>query len=347
MLKITIGKNGLLNKLSKIKCAVGNAIKFYVKNNKLIAYVSNQIITAKISIADVEESDFSKVIDANIYNVIKYCPDNEVTLNFEDTRVSIASGKYKCYLNYIEDKILKVDFSIISKLSDLKIQQISETIKFASISAGSERPYLQGINIVIKDGKLILRSSDSFRASVIKLETEIKEEVNVILIPNALEKIINSINVLDSIIKVNKAYCYISDGEVEFLMRNIDGDYPDLDKFIPISFKHSIDVPRKEIVQTIERCSVIVHDYIELAFNSKEVRLHRKNDIGEIDESIDVESDIENMNIALSLQFLKDAINAYNCDFVRFMINGPYSQILIIDPKNDNSLQMILPIRIH
>ena len=140
---------------------------------------------------------------------------------------------------------------------------------------------------------------------------------------------------------------------IEMLSRLINGEYPDTSKLIPQDFSLIIDVNLKDFFNAIDRASLLTSE------NDKNtIRFETKNDqviissnipeIGYVEETLNIKkNNNEELKIAFSSKYMLDALRAMESEEISLMFNGDVKPIILKNPKNDNLLQLILPIRTY
>ncbi|MEG1048700.1 MAG: DNA polymerase III subunit beta, partial [Bacilli bacterium] len=137
------------------------------------------------------------------------------------------------------------------------------------------------------------------------------------------------------------------------LSRIINGTYPDTSKLIPNDFSLIMKVKLREFYNAIDRASLLTNE------NDKNtIRFETKNgqavissnipEIGYVEENINIEkNNLEELKIAFSSKYMLDALKSMDCDEIYLKFNGDIKPIIIKNTKNEDLLQLILPIRTY
>ncbi|MGM8212870.1 DNA polymerase III subunit beta [Virgibacillus sp. W0430] len=292
--------------------------------------------------------------------IIRKLPDPQVELEVNDQLiVTIRSGKAVFTLNGQNSE----DYPQLPKFqTDESFQMPSALLKnlikqtaFA-VSSMETRPILTGINMKLADNTLSFTATDSHRlASRTAPVQEAATEFSSIVVPgksvNELNKILHDTDEPVEISMMNNQILFHTKN-VYFLSRLLDGNYPETSRLIPNESKTLIHVHTKELLNTIDRASLLAKEennvvqletkenaVIEITSNSPE--------IGKVSEEIKVrEIDGEDLKISFSSKYMLDALKAVECEEVKINFTGAMRPFIITPAEEDsNVLQLILPVR--
>ena len=192
-------------------------------------------------------------------------------------------------------------------------------------------------------------------AKEITLENNLMNKYNIIIPTKNLNELIRMFKEEDEQIELhifNNKIIFKFDS-IEMLSRLINGEYPDTSKLIPQDFSLIIDVNLKDFFNAIDRASLLTSE------NDKNtIRFETKNDqviissnipeIGYVEETLNIKkNNNEELKIAFSSKYMLDALRAMESEEISLMFNGDIKPIILKNPKNDNLLQLILPIRTY
>ena len=262
---------------------------------------------------------------------------------------------------------------------------INQTI-FAT-STQESRPVLTGVNFKFYDNKLECTATDSYRLAKkeITLENNLMNKYNIIIPTKNLNELIRMFKEEDEQIELhifNNKIIFKFDS-IEMLSRLINGEYPDTSKLIPQDFSLIIDVNLKDFFNAIDRASLLTSEndkntirfetkndqviissnipeigYVEETLNIKKnnneelkIEIHKKiNTIDSVEKLLEVKSELEDRFGRLDEDinvYMLDALRAMESEEISLMFNGDVKPIILKNPKNDNLLQLILPIRTY
>src|SRR5690606_1116319 len=130
--------------------------------------------------------------------------------------------------------------------------------------------------------------------------------------------------------------------------------YPETSRLIPEEKKTSITVNTKELLNTIDRASLLAREernnvvklttegnsVVEITSNSPEV--------GNVHEEIVVESvEGEDLKISFSSKYMMDALKSIEYDEITIDFTGAMRPFVLVPKEDDSILQLILPVRTY
>ncbi|WP_336824530.1 DNA polymerase III subunit beta [Sporosarcina sp. USHLN248] len=303
----------------------------------------------------------SIILQAKMFNeIVRKLPTNEVTIVVENgTHAHISSGKSEFHLigsNADDYPILpsvKDDHSF-SLPADLLKSVIRETV-FA-VSQAETRPILTGVHWETVDDKLICVATDSHRLAKREITPEVMSEIPFsVVIPGKslqeLNKILADNSNLIEIVIADQQILFKT-ANVQFYSRLLEGNYPDTSRLIPAEHKTSVTVNGKQLLQAIDRASLLARDernnivrfsanegnIIEITSNSPE--------IGKVEESIEaIEVVGEDLKISFSAKYMMDALKAIEGQNIVIQFTGAMRPFILKAVDSEAILQLILPVR--
>jgi DNA polymerase-3 subunit beta len=281
----------------------------------------------------------------------------------EDRLIVIKADRseFKLRLMDVED-YPEVDFLDLDDPITLDAQLFKNIIKETNFATAQseKRPILTGVNFKYRDNHLYCVATDSYRLSQknVKLRTHSKEFD--IVIPNKsldeLSKILDTSN--------DDVELYINPNKVLFKMNNtlfqtrlLEGTYPDTMRIIPTEFPVSIPFNKEELLQAVERVSLLSPRDRETNYNIIKMTLREDHivemsstntEVGDALEEIIPSSDVIGpmIKIAFSSRYLVDALKAFTSNEVIIQFAGEVKPFVIKGNLDQDLLHLILPVRI-
>jgi DNA polymerase-3 subunit beta len=135
-----------------------------------------------------------------------------------------------------------------------------------------------------------------------------------------------------------------------FWFRLLDGEFPDYDAVVPNESKHSALFRRIDLGATLKRVSILVQDRaraVRFSFEENQLDIQLNNvDRGEIAESIPMELEGDNVTVGFNIRYLQDILGVVNNDTVTLNFAHPLAPCLIKSPENEDSLFVVMPMRL-
>lgn len=303
------------------------------------------------------------VLNARFFSdIVKKLPmdtvEIEVLANFQTV---ISSGKAQFNLNGLDPEeyphLPIIEEENLFKLpTDLLKTVIRQTV-FA-VSTSETRPILTGVNLKVTNDKLTCIATDSHRLAMrtAKIETQVNNTYSVVIPGKSLielSKILDDTNELIEIVITDNQVLFKAK-HVLFFSRLLEGNYPDTSRLIPTESKTDITVKTKELLQAIDRASLLAREgrnnvvklttqedgIIEVSSNTPE--------IGKVIEQIIAEEiEGEELKISFSAKFVMDALKALEGTDIKIHFTGAMRPFVIYPLHDNQMLQLILPVRTY
>ena len=371
-----IDRDVLLNQLltiqkglpSKTPLPILYAIKFEVNEDHLILTSSNTDIAIQVLIDDasisIKETGNVAIPGRYLIEIMRKITSQRVEFALiEDHLIVIKADRseFKLRLMDVED-YPEVDFLDLDDPIILDSQLFKNIIKETNFATAQseKRPILTGVNFKYKDNNLYCVATDSYRLSQknVKLRTHSKEFD--IVIPNKsldeLSKILDGSN--------DDVELYINPNKVLFKMKNtlfqtrlLEGTYPDTMRIIPTDLPVIIPFNKEELLQAVERVSLLSPRDRETNYNIIKLSLREdhivemsstNSEVGDALEEIIPSSDVIGpvIKIAFSSRYLVDALKSFSSNEVSIQFAGEVKPFVIKGNLDQDLLHLILPVRI-
>lgn len=314
-----------------------------------------------INVEDIEPG--SIVLQAKYFpDIVRKLPEDTVVFSVDaNHKIKISSGKAEFNLvgqnasEYPHLPQLQTDESFEMPIPLIK-NMIKQTV-FA-VSSMETRPILTGVNIKLEGNELSFTATDSHRLAMRKTTiNQTNIELKNVVVPgkslNELSKILDESEETVEISVTNNQILFRTK-HLSFLSRLLDGNYPETSRLIPEESKTKITVKTKDLLQTIDRASLLAREernnvvklttqgssMIEITSNSPEV--------GNVQEDLVVETiDGEELKISFSSKYMIDALKAIEYDEVTIDFTGAMRPFVILPKEDQSILQLILPVRTY
>ena len=341
-------------------------IKLNVLENQIVMTSSNTNISIQAIINDkslnVKSTGDVVVPGLFLIDIVRKVNSPKIEMALLEDRVFIIKANrsefklnifdYEDYpeIKFIDDENpLKIDSKALKNL-------IKETIFTCSTS--EKRPILTGLNLKLDDGKLTCTATDSFRLSQKVLYLQYNENKDVVIPSSSLDDLVKIIENINGEINIT-----IKDKNVLFKFNNIlfqsrilEGNYPDTSRFIPSEFLLTIKFDREELLQALDRVSLLSPKDKDCNFNiisfslreDKIVEITSKNtEIGNaLEEVVPIEVNGSRFNIAFSSRYLIEILRVYTSPEITLNFTGEVKPFIIKGELDTNLTTLILPVKI-
>ncbi len=371
-MELNIEKNELLNAMYKIQGIVDKKHTIPILSNVLIKTVEEQII---IEATDLEigvqifcKCDVVSVGDLSIsakklFEILKELPDDIINIKSKDNHwVEMRCGK--TLFNIVglptDDfpKFNEISSDKIELKTDLLADLIDKTIY--SVSNDETKYNLNGIFVVSEtvDNNNFLKfvSTDGHRLSLCKKLTKLLDnhflEQGFILPKKGILELRKILDHGSEVIyvKIDKNYLSINTDKTYFIMRMIDGEFPEYKKVIPEKTANYATINRHDFLQVLKRISVIANDKskgVKFSLKANNLNIVSSNpDLGDANEDLLIDYNGNQIDIGFNAKYIIDILNHIDEEKIKFYIKDNISPGMITQNSNDEFLAVIMPMRL-
>ena len=371
-MKLTIKKNLLLEHLNKVSKALSTknlvpalaGIKFDLKKDGLTLTASDNDITIETFIPKNEEMTIDDTGSIIIYgkyilDIVRKIEDENINLEvFDETKIIISTEKSEYNLNGIN----KRDYPSINleesktpvSLDTKEFKKMVSQTSFAT-SLDESRPQLTGINFKIIKDEMECNSTDSYRLArkIIKLEKETDETFNIIVPSKNLNELVKIIDEEKIELHIFNNKILFKSGNTIMQSRLINGSYPNTANLLPKDSLVKVTVNINNFYNVIDRVSILTSDkeknIVNLETKGNELILRSNSvEIGRVEEKMNITKDNDKeINISFSAKYMMEALRTFEGENATINFVGEVNPIIIKDDKEDNLIQLVLPIRTY
>lgn len=309
--------------------------------------------------ADVTEMG-SVVLNCKLFgDIIRKLPDDIVTVTVSDN----FSAEIKCGMSEFsimgmsaEDypELPSVDSQMSIRVKENKLRDmISETI-FA-VSDNEARPIHTGALFELSGDLLTVVAVDGYRLAL-RREKISGSELNEasFVVPGAAlteaERIAGDSDE-DAKITVGTKHIMLTIGMNELISRRLEGEFLNYKNSIPKDAKYSIGAARRDLINAIERVSLIISDKfkspVRCRFNDGVMRVSTQTTLGKAQDECPIKGDGEGIEIGFNNRYILEALKAAPGDNVNIRLNTSIAPCIIVPDSGDSFLYMILPVRMR
>ncbi|WP_414044463.1 DNA polymerase III subunit beta [Macrococcus animalis] len=378
MMKFTIQRDYFITQLNDTLKAISprttlpvlTGIKLDAFDNKLVLTGSDSEVSIEITIptelGDNEilsvETKGSIVLPGRFFvDIIKKLPSDTVTIETNDNfQAKITSGQSEFNVSGIDSD----QYPLLPQVSEqeaitLPIKVLKNVIKQTNfaVSTSETRPVLTGVNWMINEGVLNCTATDSHRLALRKLQLENTniESINVIIPGKALSELNKIIDDTEETIDIFFASNQVlfKVGNINFISRLLEGNYPDTSRLFPESFETALSINNGDFFHAIDRASLLAREggnnVIKLSAAENVVELSSTSpEIGTVKEDVETSKfEGEGIKISFNSKYMMDALRAIDNDDVRIEFFGTMRPFILKPEEDDNLVQLILPIRTY
>jgi len=296
-----------------------------------------------------------------LQDVVKSLPKGEVTLEHQPATqdVLVSSGSSQFTLRTLRNE----DFPTLAAPEEAKswtidAEALSETVAqvIRSASRDESRPLLTGVLVSVSTAEGVLRmvATDSYRLAIktTHLESTPEEDFSAVIPARTLEEVVRiSQGEKAEVVKVgsNQGQIIFIMGDTQLTSRLIDGKFPDHNQLVPKEFEHTLVFDRSELLQRVERISLLAQQStpIRFALSTKGLKLSAQAaEVGEAVETVDVTWTSEELETGFNPQYLIEGLKSNSCKQVKLKLINALKPGLIESADESGFQYLIMPVRL-
>lgn len=298
------------------------------------------------------------VINAKLLSdIIRKAPAETVTISVDEKLIATISS---APAEFSLVGISPADYPEMPKLTDAeKLSVDCSTLKGMirqTIFATSEndvKPINTGTLFEISQNELKLVSVDGYRLALRKEPVLNDKEMKFVVPGKTLSEILKLLPESDEAnieISVGKKHIIFYVDTYCVVSRLLEGDFLDYKAAIPGSHSTEVVVNTKNMIECIERVSLVVTDRlkspIRCLFADNSAKFSCITNIGKANDELSANMQGDGLEIGFNNKYLVDALKNTECDEVKIQLNGPLSPMKIVPTNGDAFVFLVLPVRL-
>ncbi|GAA3721673.1 DNA polymerase III subunit beta [Salinicoccus jeotgali] len=377
-MKISINRQYFIEQLNHCLKAISprttlpilNGIKMEVKEESLVLTGSDSEISIEITIPteidneeilEIEEPGTVVLSGRFFVDIIKKLSGDFVALETNDqfqTKITASQSEFNLSGNDPDQYPLlpEVNDEESVVLPSAVLKTIITQTNFA-VSLSETRPVLTGINWQFSEDGIKFTATDSHRLALRKLQGEQfnMENMNAIIPGKSLTELNKIITDSDEEVEIHFSQNQVlfSYGNMRFISRLLEGNYPDTSRLFPENYETKVTVKNSEFYHAIDRVSLLAREggnnVIRMTVENGSVALSSNSpEVGTVHEAINTgKVEGEDLKISFNSKYMMDALKAINDDEVSIEFFGTMRPFTLEAAESDEVVQLILPIRTY
>ncbi len=339
-----------------------SCIKIIGQNDTLTVLASDSnisiktVLTNENNILTIEEEG-EIVVDAKyLLEIIRKVDSESINIAVVDgTLIEILGGTSKYTVNGVRAlDYPNISFEVSTEPFTINTEVFSDAVNKTAFACSDKetRPVLTGVNMVSKDGKLVINATDSYRLAYKTVEVENIHDFNITVPAKYLVEVSRSIGNIDSVnIAIDNQQIFFMFGNTVIKTRLLDDIFPDTSKLLPSNFTQILKVNSREMLNQLDRTSFIRGEgksVIKLEINEGCINLTSSDSLSSFFGKMSVVSYTgDPLQISCSSKYLQDAIKAIAADVITLSFSGELKPIIITDDEDKSLIQLISPVRTY
>lgn len=377
-MKININRQYFIEQLNHCLKAISprttlpilNGIKIDVKDDHMILTGSDSEISIEITIpVEVDNEEVLEIHEAGavvlsgrfFVDIIKKLSGDFVQLETNDafqTKITASKSEFNLSGNNPDQYPLLPDVSDEESLviSASVLKNVINQTNFA-VSLSETRPVLTGVHWQFDNDEITFTATDSHRLALRRLTGEQfnNDNSDAIIPGKSLTELNKIINDTDEEVELHLSQNQVlfSYGNMRFISRLLEGNYPDTSRLFPENFETKVTVNNAEFYHAIDRVSLLAREggnnVIRMSVNTDSVELSSNSpEVGTVNEDINTGNiEGEGLKISFNSKYMMDALKAINNEDVTIEFYGTMRPFTLKSSESDEVVQLILPIRTY
>lgn len=362
-MKLTVTQENLSRALNTVSRIASSRGSLPILSNVLLRTQNNQLYIAATNLdVAISETIGSKIIKEGSITVparlmqdyVSSLPASTLTLEVKDSKLSITTEHHSSSVNGTPAD----DFPVMPTIetgSTLNIptkafKSALQQVLFAA-SSDDSRPVLTGLYLHTHGGNLFAAATDSYRLAEKRIDVEDKE-VNLLIPATSLQEVLRAVKD-DSdmvVVRYDEQQARISVGTVELVTRLIEGTYPDYRKLLPKQHATTAVTMKSDLQEITKVSSLFAREAaggitVTVSEGPQEISIKSiASQVGENNAVADAQIKGDAV-ITMNSRYVLDALSAIEGDEVQLNINGKLDPCLLTDPRNDDYVHVVMPVK--
>ena len=316
-----------------------------------------QVSTACELEAEGQEVAFT-VSARKLQDILRALPDGaEATLDLQNSRLQVRAGRSRFNLQTLPAS----DFPTLAEpgavVASMRLEQgrLRELISLVQYSMAQQdiRYYLNGLLLVLEEGRMKLVATDGHRLSYTADDiAQPQEKTEVILPRKAVLELAKLLEGGDDAVEIEiyASQARFRFGSVELVTKLIDGKFPDYTRVIPANYQKRISIERLVLLQALQRAAILSNEKFRgvrwmLTANSLRISC-TNNEQEEAQEELEVTYSGEALDVGFNINYLLDVLNNVHESKVECAFGDANSSMLMSVPGRKEFKYVVMPMRI-
>lgn len=319
--------------------------------------------------ADIRETG-ALILSARLFGeIIRRMPDDVVTISTDGFTVKLRCGMSEFNIQGIDASeypdLPNVDYMNTFQIKQGVLRDMIERTSFA-ISQSDARPIHTGALFETEEVepgfyKLSMVAVDGYRLALRREEIQNVTGAHGFhfVVPGAaLREVQRLTSGEEDVIEVvqGERHILFQSGGVLLVTRRLEGEFLDYKKAIPTNSTITINADTRNLVRSIERCSLIISEQqkspLRCTFEAGVMKCTTSTALGTAYDECIVDGDGNGLEIGFNNRYMLDALKAVPTPAVKLSLNTPVSPCIITraegtEGPEDAFTYMVLPVRLR
>lgn len=291
-----------------------------------------------------------------LLDICRALPDVPLTLENQDSRLALKSGKSKFALQTLP----AADFPKLSQSGESKCRFtlpqsiLKERISLVQYAMAQQdiRYYLNGLLLSLEGSSLNLVATDGHRLSLASvLLPQTYEKTEVILPRKTVQELAKLLGDQgDVTVEIGTNQVRFEFGNIILVSKIVDGKFPDYNRVIPARQDKFFNISRTVLQQALQRAAILSNEKfkgVRLVLTSNTLGIIcNNNEQEEAQEELEIAYSGGPLDIGFNVSYLLDVLANLSIDEIACSFGDASSSAMIMVPGQDDFKYVVMPMRI-
>ena len=366
---LKINREELLRPLQAVSGIIERRHTLPILSNVLLSRAGDRVefvatdieieITASTPVSGAGETKTTTVGARKLLDILRALPEgSEVSLALQDKRLQVKSGKSRFNLQTLPSEDFPRLAAAEGETSRFSVPQklfkgLLGLVQYA-MAQQDIRYYLNGLLMVLEDGKLKLVATDGHRLAFASRDIEAKKlpKQEIILPRKTIIELAKLMSDSDDPvdIELSASQARFKFGDVLLVSKLVDGKFPDYSRVIPQNQPKSLELNRAAFLQSLQRAAILTSDKfrgVRWVLSDGTLKIICSNtEQEEAQEELDVDYKGEALDIGFNVGYMLDVLNNLDVQDIVCGLGDASSSALITVPEKSDFKYVVMPMRI-
>lgn len=300
------------------------------------------------------ENGTALVFCAKLFGIINSLPDAPVSFTKDegslDSIVRPEGKRITFRLKTMTSEKFPMFKSPNQEWTELSAENFIDGTNSVAASASDDitRLMMTGVYIEPEDCNINFVATDGKRLSFFRMPS--KASFKPVIVPPKVIRLIGKYGMKEGSLSlaVGDTEISVKTGDYVFSSSVIDTQYPAYRRVIPSSQDNTVTVSRDDIMKALKRIRLMTEKKtgrVILGISKDKIIFSGQTDDGCVTEEIDAKCDGENMDIALNISYMMDAVDSLKSDSVALMFTEEMKPVTVKNESEENFFHIIMPMQ--
>jgi len=331
------------------------------KDDALEAVGSDLDVVLKARTKVKTEVEGETLVNARVLSeIVRKLPTGEATFSDIGSELKVEIKKMDFQLRKLDEKTYPealLEEKQNKNTEEIETLELFESIKKVGIASSPEggRPLLTGVYFNNKNNKTELVATDSYRLATHSLSETPLQDIGTISY-RALNETIRVFENTEDAIKIssNERELHFYNEKFSASLRKLEGTFPEYENLFPKETLFSIEVKKREILESLDRATVVAEGFIPVKLvleNNDTLKITTVNkDIGGGNEEVSIKTlgvdldDLSGFEMSFNPNYFMQGIEVLDGETVYIRFSGNEKPVVIQGEVEDYKY-LLMPVR--